>query len=289
MKCKAIHSRLGTVVLMFIFLWLVFSCNRSSGRLAGISGAPDGYRLVWSDEFNQAGLPDSTRWGYDAGDGCPNLCGWGNNERQYYTVGRAENARVEDGHLVIEAHKEPFETREYTSARLVTRHKGDWRYGRIEVRAQLPSGRGTWPAIWMMPTERKYGGWPASGEIDIMEHVGYEPDSIYGTVHTKAYNHVRKTQRGKRIFIPDSERAYHVYTMDWTPEKIDFFVDDQRYHSFPNEGSGPDAWPFDQPFHLILNIAVGGNWGGKMGVDDSIWPQRMLVDYVRIYQKSTSD
>lgn len=243
------------------------------------------YILVWSDEFETAGLPDSTRWSYDAGDGCPGLCGWGNNELQYYTVQRMENARVEDGRLIIEARREPFRGRNYTSARLVTKGKGDWRYGRMEVRAKLPSGRGTWPAIWMLPTAGAYGGWPASGEIDIMEHVGFVPDSIYGTVHTEAYNHVRGTHRSGAIAVADCESEFHLYAIEWSEEKIDFLIDDWRYFTFRREGSSFEAWPFDRRFHLLLNIAVGGNWGGQEGVDETIWPQRMEIDYVRVYQE----
>lgn len=241
--------------------------------------------LVWSDEFDDAGLPDSSRWGYDAGDGCPNLCGWGNRELEYYTVRRPENARVQDGHLIIEARQEAWGSRPYTSARLVSKGKGDWRYGRFEIRAQLPRGNGTWPAIWMLPTDGAYGGWPASGEIDIMEHVGFAPDSIHGSVHTTAYNHLKGTQSTAHLAVADCERAFHVYAIEWTPERIDFFVDETRYHTFVNEGTGPAAWPFDQPFHLILNVAVGGNWGGVQGVTQDIWPQRMLVDYVRVFQR----
>jgi beta-glucanase (GH16 family) len=265
-----------------------------SGLLAAGSGCYDrtarsaaktdtARRLVWSDEFEYRGLPDTTKWGYDAGDGCPNNCYWGNNELQYYTVRRAENARVENGRLVIEARREPMGSRQYTSARLVSRGKGDWLYGRIEARAKLPSGRGTWPAIWMLPTDWAYGGWPASGEIDIMEHVGYERDSVYGTVHTAAFNHAIGTQKGNRIFDATAERDFHVYAVDWTPAKIDFSMDGRVYYTFGNNGTGSAAWPFDRRFHLLLNLAVGGNWGGKLGVDETIWPQRMEVDYVRVY------
>ena len=243
------------------------------------------YSLVWSDEFDQDGLPDATRWSYDEGDGCPSLCGWGNNELEHYTAGRLENARVEGGMLIIEARHEPFGSRNYTSARLVTRDKGDWLYGKIEIRARLPSGVGTWPAIWMLPTDWAYGGWPASGEIDIMEHVGFAPDSVHGTVHTAAYNHLLGTQRSGRKLLPDAEQAFHVYAIEWTSQAIDFLVDDTVYYRFANEGRGPDVWPFDRRFHLIMNIAVGGSWGGQMGVDDGIWPQRMTVDYVRVYQR----
>ena len=239
-------------------------------------------KLVWSDEFDYEGLPDNTLWRYDLGDGCPTICGWGNNELQYYT-NRLENARVKDGFLHIEARKEDFETKKYTSTRLLS--KGDWREGRIEIRAKLPSGLGTWPAIWMLPTDRtKYGRWPACGEIDIMEHVGFEQDSIYGTIHTAAYNHLRNTQKGGQIFVPNAEKDFHVYTIEWTPEYINWLVDDVQYHSFQNEQTGYQAWPFDQPFHLIMNVAVGGNWGERKGVDETIWPQEMLVDYVRVWQ-----
>ncbi|SMD37371.1 Por secretion system C-terminal sorting domain-containing protein [Reichenbachiella faecimaris] len=245
--------------------------------------AQEGYELVWSDEFDYSGLPDEKKWSYDIGDGCPNVCGWGNNELEYYTERRLENARVEDDHLIITAIKENFGTKSYSSARLITKEKGDWTYGRIEVRAKLPSGRGTWPAIWMLSTDWSYGGWPESGEIDIMEHVGYEPNKIYGTVHTKAYHHSIGTQKGGEITVEDCEDEFHIYAIDWSHSKIDFFVDNRKYFTFTKE-SGADKWPFDKRFHLLLNIAVGGNWGGVEGVDESVFPQEMKVDYVRVYQ-----
>jgi len=278
---------LGPAPLARAALPLAFAVSLAAGcaRSAPQPDVPAGYTLVWSDEFEHPGLPDSTRWAYDVGDGCPGLCGWGNEELQFYTDRRRENARVEDGHLVIEARKEPAGARAYTSARLVTRGRADWTYGRFEIRARLPSGRGTWPALWMLPTGNAYGGWPASGEIDIMEHVGFAPDSVHGSVHTAAYNHIRRTQSTARIAVPDAERAFHVYAVEWTPARIDFFVDGTRYHSFANEHTGPEAWPFDRPFHLILNVAVGGMWGGMRGVDETIWPQRLVVDYVRVLQR----
>jgi beta-glucanase (GH16 family) len=241
-------------------------------------------KLVWSDEFDGAGLPDSTKWGYDTGTGCPQACGWGNNELQYYTGNRRENARQLNGHLVIEARKESMQTKRYTSARLVSKNKGEWKYGRIEIRAKLAKGKGIWPAIWMMPATSEYGGWPKSGEIDIMEFVGYMPDSVFGSVHTGLYNHKIGTQRTKGIGLTDLSTAFHIYAIDWTAEKISFLIDGRRYFEFQNNKSGPGAWPFDQKFYLILNIAVGGNWGGKYGVDDSIFPQKMEIDYVRVYQ-----
>lgn len=234
--------------------------------------------LVWSDEFDYSGLPAPEKWGYDVGGD-----GWGNNELQYYTENRTENARVENGHLIIQAHKENYGGNAYTSARLITKTKGDWKYGRIEVKAKLPGGRGGWPAIWMLPTDWVYGGWPASGEIDIMEYVGYDPGVVHGTVHTDAFNHSIGTQQGNSINIADAESNFHVYAIEWTENKIDFFVDGTKYFTFTNQGDWT-KWPFDQRFHLILNIAVGGNWGGAQGVDDNIFPVQMEVDYVRVYQ-----
>jgi beta-glucanase (GH16 family) len=241
-------------------------------------------KLVWADEFNKPGLPDSSKWSYDKGRGCPENCGWGNNELQFYTQHRQENARVEKGCLVIEARKEAFADANYTSARLASKNKGDWKYGRIEAKAKLPAGTGMWPAIWMLPTKWEYGGWPKSGEIDIMENVGYWPDSALGTVHTGAYNGMLGTQKTNGLKITDLSKAFHVYSIEWTPDMISFFIDNKKYNEFKNDHKGIDEWPFDKEFHLLLNIAVGGNWGGKFGVDDKIFPQKMLVDYVRVYQ-----
>lgn len=241
-----------------------------------------GYTLVWADEFDYQGLPDSSRWAYDT-EG--NAWGWGNNELQHYTEGRSENALVKDGMLEITARKEAMGGKEYTSARLMTKGKGDWLYGRVVVRAKLPTGKGTWPAIWMLPTDWKYGKWPHSGEIDIMEHVGYERDSIYATAHTGAYNHVLNTHKSKPLYVPDSEQVFHDYILEWEPEEYRVYVDDKHVFTFQNEGKTSEEWPFDQRFHLLLNLAVGGNWGGKHGVDPQVFPQTMLVDYVRVYQK----
>ncbi len=239
---------------------------------------------VWSDEFNYTGLPDSTKWGYDLGDGCPNACGWGNNEAQFYTQD-SRNARVENGNLVIEAIKDSIGGKAFSSARLVTKSKGDWLYGKIEIRAKLPKGKGTWPAIWMLSTDWSYGGWPESGEIDIMEHVGFDPGVIHGTLHSDKYNHVKHTQQEGKVMVADCQDVFHIYAIDWNKDRIDFFVDEKMYHSVTrNPQDDFHGWPFDKRFHLILNIAVGGNWGGQHGIDESIWPQRMEIDYVRVYQ-----
>lgn len=264
--------------------WMKYSGILFFAVILAACGSKAKREMVWSDEFNTNGAPDSLKWDYDLGDGCPNVCGWGNNEQQFYTRA-ASNVRVENGNLVIEARKEEMGGKPYTSTRLVSRKKGDWLYGRVEVKAKLPSGKGTWPAIWMLSTDWKYGGWPASGEIDIMEHVGFDPGVIHGTLHTESFNFQKQTQREGIITIPDCTTSFHVYAIEWTPDKIDFYVDDKMYHSVAHQqGDDYKAWPFDQPFHLIMNIAVGGNWGGKEGIDDSIWPQRMEVDYVRIYR-----
>ncbi len=255
--------------------------------LPGSEGAA-GWQLVWSDEFNYSGLPDAAKWGYDVGGS-----GWGNKELQYYTDRRKENARVENGHLIIEVRRDGFGNNEYTSARLTSKGKGDWTYGRFEVRAKLPSGRGTWPAIWMLPSGKSYGnaGWPDNGEIDIMEHVGFDPDVVHGSAHTTAYYHSIGTQRTARTTVPGARTAFNLYAVEWTPKEIRWFVNDKCYFTFTNERlTQPTAdykqWPFDKPFHLILNLAVGGTWGGGKGVDQSIWPQRMEIDYVRVYRSA---
>lgn len=269
-------------ILFFILIFVLISTNLFADDNSYIDQnyevSYDKLTLVWQDEFNYKGLPNKEKWSYDVGGH-----GWGNGEKQYYTENRLENARVEDGILYITARKEEYEKNKYTSARLVTKNKGDWMYKRIEVRAKLPRGRGTWPAIWMLPTEWNYGSWPSSGEIDIMEHVGFNQGVIHGTVHTKSYNHMIGTQRGKSIKLDDVSNNFHTYSIEWHPNKIMFFVDDIHYYTFNNERLSWREWPFDAPFHLILNIAVGGGWGGQKGIDDNIWPQTMEVDYVRVY------
>ncbi|MDB5233525.1 MAG: hypothetical protein JWR44_518 [Hymenobacter sp.] len=240
-------------------------------------------KLVWSDEFSKPGLPDSTKWGYDVGGS-----GWGNKEEQYYTKRRLENARVEGGNLIVQARREALHPgNAYTSARLVSRGPGGSQtYGRFEVRARIPAGRGTWPAIWMLPDKNPYGnhGWPDNGEIDIMEHVGYDPNVIHATTHCKAYYFRINTQKTGITKLPDATTAFHVYSVEWTPETISAQIDGQLYFAHRNEGTGWEIWPWDQPFHLLLNVAVGGEWGGQKGIDEAAFPQQMVVDYVRFYQ-----
>jgi beta-glucanase (GH16 family) len=272
------------VLLLVVFLLLaaslLFGCHRQSRPSE--RSVPK-WQLVWSDEFDYSGLPDPGKWGYDVGGK-----GWGNQELQYYTERHKENARVENGSLVIEARQEKWEGRQYTSSRLISKGKGDWTYGRFEVRAKLPTGRGTWAAIWMLPSVEKYGPWPNGGEIDIMENVGFEPHIVHASVHTRSYNHIIRTQKTAQIEVPTVSTEFNVYAVEWTPEEICGYVNEQQVFTFTNERlTNPAAdyrqWPFDQPFHLILNIAVGGTWGGERGIDQTIWPQRMEVDYVRVY------
>jgi beta-glucanase (GH16 family) len=252
--------------------------------------------LVWSDEFYGAGPPDPSHWNIEEW-----TSGVVNDEDQVYTA-RPKNVRVDDGHLVIEAHKEEYSGGEYTSARLQSSGKIDILYGHIDVRARLPRGQGTWPAIWMLSSnpfhyattcedEDDWQGnddcdaWPNSGEIDIMEQVGYQMGHVHGTVHSKSYPWPLWNQRKGRILIDDVADQFHVYSLEWTPDRIDILVDDTVYLTYINEGNGWQEWPFDQPFHLIMNFAVGGAWGRAGGpIDESIFPQQMLVDYVRVYQ-----
>ncbi|MHB8127726.1 MAG: glycoside hydrolase family 16 protein [Mobilitalea sp.] len=239
------------------------------------------YDLIWADEFDGEGLPDETKWNYDVGGH-----GWGNDELQYYT--RDKNAYVENGNLVIEARKEEYEGMKYTSARLVSRDKGDWLYGKIEVSAKLPTGVGTWPAIWMLSTDWEYGAWPSSGEIDIMEHVGYNQNTIHASVHTLSYYHKINTQKSSTKYLEGVSDEFHVYSIEWLPDKIHAYIDGELYFTFnPNDYVATPTykeWPFDKNMHLLLNLAVGGAWGGAQGVDENIYPQQMLVDYVRVYQ-----
>ena len=237
----------------------------------------DAMKLVWSDEFDKDGLPDPAKWGYEVGM-------LRNKELQWYTKDRLDNARVEGGNLVITARKEPYGNAGYTSASLNTRATFPFTYGRIEVRAKLPTGRGTWPAIWTLGVDHET--WPVCGEIDIMEHVGFDPDQVHATVHTGAYNHLKNTHKGHAEPLPKAAAEFHVFAADWTTTGIAFFLDGKQISSYPNDGKGDrETWPFTTPQYLLLNLAIGGGWGGAQGIDDSVFPATYLIDYVRIYQK----
>ena len=258
--------------LIVPLLLMLMSCNITNK-----------YELVWSDEFDYQGLPDPGKWSYDT---IGNAWGWGNHELQYYTTAEIRNASVSKGTLKITVLKDTTGISNYTSARLMTKDKGDWLYGRFEIKAKLPDGRGLWPAIWMLPSDWEYGGWPQSGEIDIMENVGFDPYTIVSSVHTSDYNHRIHTERNNKITVNDNRDKFHVYGVEWDETTIKGFIDDQIYFTFEKEADDPKVWPFDKRFHLLLNIAVGGDWGGQKGIDDSIFPATMEIDYVRVYQKN---
>ena len=237
---------------------------------------PTGWSLVFADEFDTAATLDPAKWGYELGY-------IRNSEKQYYTS-RSENVRAEGGNLVIEGRKEAYQGYGYTSASINTLGRFEFTYGRVEVRAKLPTGNGAWPAVWMLGTNRAQVGWPTCGEIDIMENVGFDPLRIHGSVHTAAYNHTIGTQKTATVTIANPWEDFHVYSMEWYADHIDVFVDGQKYFTFRNEGTGARAWPFDKPQYLLINLAIGGSWGGQKGIDDTRFPQRYLVDYVRVYQ-----
>jgi beta-glucanase (GH16 family) len=274
-------------VLLAIFLLALSSCGKKTSTGGGgvLTVQPPQDKNwqfettpIWQDEFNTDGAPDATKWGYELGGS-----GWGNNELEYYTD-NINNAKVQSGNLVITAIKESVGGMNYTSARMLTKNKEDLLYGRVEVRAKLPSGRGTWPAIWMLPTDWAYGGWPASGEVDIMEHVGYDPNKVVFSIHTQAYNHSIGTQKNATVVIPTAMTEFHKYRVDWTPYAVRGYYDDQLMFTFVNDGRGYATWPFDKRFHILLNLAIGGNWGGAQGVDDTIFPTSLVIDYVRVYK-----
>jgi len=256
---------------------------------AASAGAPEaahstGWKLVWSDEFSGDRI-DLARWEYEV-----NGKGGGNNELQYYTD-RTENARVEQGCLILTARHEAFTgpdgTREFTSARLRTKNRGDWCYGRFEIRAKLPKTQGLWPAIWMLPTDNLYRGWAASGEIDIMEYVGHKPAEVFGTLHYGG-RHPRNTHTGKNFTLPkgDFSEDFHVFELEWEPGEIRWYVDGVHYQTQTEWRTerAPFPAPFDQRFHLLLNVAVGGNLPGKPD-HTTVFPQSMVVDYVRVFER----
>lgn len=254
--------------------------------------APAGWRLVWADEFDEPGRPDPDVW-------VPEIGFVRNEELQYFTA-EPKNARVEDGLLVIEAHREAVPNAkhdpgsdywafrrarsEYTSAGLTTRGTRSIRYGRVEVRARLPEGRGVWPAIWLLGERNKEIGWPLCGEIDIFEYVGFDPSQIHGTFHTEAYNHMKENQKSAQLPVDDVTEAFHVYAVDWDAQRIEISFDGRVYSTYERPAAATqEDWPFDDAHYLLLNFSVGGAWGGMQGVDESVFPQRLEIDYVRVY------
>lgn len=259
-------------------IWRVFVTVITIG--AGVAVATE-WKLSWSDEFDREGLPDPDRWTYEYGV-------VRNREAQFYTRARLENARVENGRLVIEARREPWEGRTWTSASLITLGRMHVRHGRIMIRAKLPSGRGTWPALWTMGVHEPMLPWPRRGEIDIMEMVGFDPDMIHMTIHTEAYNHRRGNQRSAKFRLSGASEQFHIYAVNVRPDRIEFEVDGVTRFVYAKEpGAGIDSWPFDAPQYLLMNIAIGGTWGGQKGIDEQLRSARMEVDFVRVYTDPT--
>lgn len=242
----------------------------------------DNWVEVWKDEFNYIGLPDSSRWNFDT-EG--NAWDWGNKESQFYTKNDTSNAYVDGEFLIITARRKRVGKKKYTSSRLTSQYKGDWKYGKLEIRAKVPQGDGTWPAIWMLPSNDTYGDWPNSGEIDIMEYVGSDTSHVFGTIHTKSFNHVIGTERSAAKYIENVAEDFHIYGIEWEEEEIRFYVDEKLYFTYKKEGETPDEWPFDQKFHILLNLAIGGEMGGTEGIDDSLFPHEFVIDYVRVFQR----
>ncbi|GLB47682.1 hypothetical protein Y10_00500 [Neptunitalea sp. Y10] len=231
-------------------------------------------KLIWEEDFSGETLNEKV-WNFELGDGCPNICGWGNNERQLYTK---NNHELKDGMLVITAKKEDTL---YTSTRITTLGKKEFMYGYIEARAKLPVGQGIWPAFWMLGSNIAEKGWPLCGEIDILEYVGKEPHKVFTSLHTQDSH--GETINTKKTTFENIEEGFHTYAIDWTKEKIAFYVDDRLVYTFQPEEKTEAVYPFNQPFYFIINMAIGGNFGGP-AVDDTIFPQTYMVDYVRVYQ-----
>lgn len=247
--------------ILLLSVTLFYSCNKKES-------------LVWEENFDGTSLNEEF-WNFETGNGCPDLCGWGNNEAQIYTK---ENHQVKDGFLTIFA---KLEDSVYTSTRITTKDKIEFKYGRIEARAKLPIGKGLWPAFWMLGSNISEVGWPLCGEIDILEYVGREPESIFTSVHTAdSFGMTKNTRKDK---VKGIEEGFHTYAADWTPEKIDFYIDDELFYSFIPENKSTEVWPFDQPFYVILNLAIGGNFGGH-DIDNSIFPQEFVIDYIKVYK-----
>ena len=227
-------------------------------------------------------MPDSTKWGYEKGY-------VRNQELQYFTQKRLENARIEDTVLIIQARKESYNGMDYTSASLISKGVGDWKYGKVEINVKVPEGKGTWPALWMMPTYSEYGSWPKSGEIDILEYIGSIPNDLHFTVHyegTDGTGHEGATQAVNSI--PQPYNQFIKIGIIWTPTKIEWYANGVKYHEYVKAADNYNVWPSDKDFYLILNMSYGGSWGGFDGLDDTKLPQKLLIDYVRVYQLNTS-
>lgn len=256
--------------LLVLIVIVGFSCTSNNST--------DKYELIWSDEFNYEGLPDSTKWDYEEGF-------VRNKESQYYTKKRLKNTFVKEGVLTIKSFKEEYKDASYTSGSINTLGKFSFKYGKIEVRAQIPTGLGSWPAIWMMGDNIRTIGWPKCGEIDVMENVGHDPHRVWATAHTPHSVSAKKIDyvRGGSTVCKEVYNDYHKFSMQWTPDSLQFYFDDKMFSHYAKFNNSPETWPFDEKMYILLNTALGGTWGGK--IDDSIFPLEFKIDYVRVYQK----
>jgi len=274
---------------------LLHSTRNASAELGSPSAAPasfpdapaaeadydaDHWTPAWSDEFDSPGLPEAAKWGYESGF-------TRNNELQRYSVRRLENAHVEDGKLHLVARPEPWEGAAYSSASLTTKGLFEFTYGKVEILARVPVGRGTWPALWTMGSNIGKVDWPLCGEIDIVEYVGFDPDRVHTTVHTGAFNHRLNTHIGVAVPMKDAAASFHRYGIIWDEDVIHWFVDGRKVHEFRRRpGKKEEEWPFHGPQYLLMSLAVGGNWGGAKGVDPAAFPADFVIDYVRVFKRS---
>ena len=280
------------IYLLYLLL-ILFSCNEEQSKYTDqgdISTLSENWELLWSDEFNYEEL-DLTKW--NKLNWKP---GWVNNELQAYTD-RDTNIFLENGHLVLQGNIEPGYSgtdyvgnnyvADYTSGRVNTDDKFSTTYGRFDIKAKLPAGKGSWPAIWMLGESISSIGWPQCGEIDIMEHVGYDQGLVHGSIHTQDYNHMYGTQKSGSKYVDDVTDAFHVYSLEWSPFYLRYLIDNEPFFFVYNDSNGDfGKWPFNDPHYLILNLAIGGDWGGVQGVSASAFPMKMYIDYVRVFKKS---
>lgn len=274
-KIKNKSSVVKGITLSFIIVLLLTTISCSTDETQTVANFQT---LVIADEFNTDGAPDSSMWTYDIGTGAN---GWGNNELQYYTD-RTENVKVENGYLLITANQEDFEGASYTSARIKTQNLFERAYGRFEARIRLPYGKGLWPAFWLLGNDCETNIWPQCGEIDIMEYLGDNPTTIFGTVHGPGYSGGEAISKDYVLENDRYDTGFHVFGIEWGPDYINYYVDDALYQTITPQDV-PGEWVFNHPFYIILNVAVGGNFPGSPN-NETVFPQTMLVDYVRVYQ-----
>ena len=259
-----------------IIFFIVISCSVEKSKEYPVN-------LVWEDNFKGSSL-DTNFWNIYIGNGCPELCGFGNHELQYYT-NESSNLKVENGKLTISAYYDTVSSL-FTSAKITTKNKVDFQKGYIEVVAKLPNAIGSWPAIWMLPTLDRDLNWPLDGEIDIMENVGYDSCKIFGTIHTAAYNHTIGTQKSDSVTISTAHNEFHTYSLNWTDSLLEWYVDTILFNRIKRKSfDRVEQWPFNKDFNLIINLAVGGDWGGELGIDTSNYQKEFIIDKVSLFKE----